>query len=229
MKKILLLCLGFCCFATNVSAASFEYAVRQCKDRMQKNPPKIEIAYNYGALKLDNTKTSEGIEEVFKSTHPNVKVKRINGLTTLSPYAQLESSIQSESVNNRICYYPRNIRINIGYKPVVYIASDISKAGCRFILTVRHEQTHLDIGHLSLELFVRRLKEDFPHLISEIGPVVKTRSEEIPIDEMSKQMNTTYHNHLKILFDDFVQKLLAQNAHIDTDENYQKESELCSD
>ena len=152
MKKFLSALLVLCCISTDVWAASFEYAVRQCKDRMQKNPPKIEIAYNYGALQLDTMKTSDEIKEILKKTHPKMKIRRVNGLTTLSPYAQLESSIQSELVNNRICYYPRDIRINVGYKPVVYIASDISKNGCRFILTIRHEQTHLDIGHLSLYL-----------------------------------------------------------------------------
>lgn len=229
MKKAIFFLLALCLFATEVSAASFEYAVRQCKDLMRANPPKVEIAYNYGALKLDNTKTSAEIEDIFKATHPNQKVHKINGLTTLSPYAQLESSIKAEVVNNRLCYYPRNIRINIGYKPVVYIASDMYKNGCRFILTVRHEQTHLDIGHLSLELFAKRLKEEFPEILETVGPEVRTRSEEVPVNEMSVQMNKTYHNQLKVLFDDFVQKLLSENTRIDSDENYRLERELCND
>ncbi|MBQ9271502.1 MAG: hypothetical protein IJ218_04480 [Alphaproteobacteria bacterium] len=215
--------------AVDASAASFEYAARQCKEKMQKNPPNVEIVYSYGSLKLDNTKTTEEIEKIFKQTHQTVEAHKINGLTTLSPYAQLESSIQAEIVNNRVCYYPKDIRIHVGYKPVVYIASDVSKRGCRFILTVRHEQTHLDIGHLSLQLFAQRLKQEFGQILADVGPVIKARAEEVPINQMSEQMNQTYHNRLKILFDDFVQKLLTENARIDTEENYRKESDLCKD
>ena len=46
-------------------------------------------------------------------------------------------------------------------------------------------------------------------------------------DDVAKEMNETYHKHLKSLFDDFVQKLLEENARIDNDENYDYEQNLC--
>ena len=93
---------------------------------------------------------------------------------------------------------------------------------------MRHEQTHLDIGHLSLQNFARRLKDEFPSIVEKIGPTLKSRTDKVfAVDAVAQEMNEVYHEQLKVLFDDFVQKLLEENARIDSEENYKYEQKLC--
>ena len=232
MKKILCfgvwaMCLLFCSAAT---AATFGYSVQRCKDFMNAHPPQIDVIYSFGSLRLDNSKDAAGIKEVYEQLHFDRKERRFNGLTVMSPHAVVENTIGVEMIGDRLCYYPQRVTLNAGYSPVVYISKDLTNNRCRFMLTVRHEQTHLDIGHLSLQIFARRLKEKFPEIVESIGPVVKSQHEkDLSADNVAKEINEAYRAQLKVLFDDFVQKLLEENSRIDTDENYDAEQRLCPD
>ena len=127
----------FMCSA--VSAATFGYSLRRCKDLMHENPPQIEVVYSFGSLHLDNSRDADGIKEVFKQIHPNQKVRKINGLTVLSPHAIVENNIMAEMIGEYICYYPQRVQINVGYTPVVYISKDLhdgSKKSFRILLKV---------------------------------------------------------------------------------------------
>lgn len=232
MKKILSCCLvwAFLIYGSPAAAATFGYSLQRCKEIMRAHPPQIDVVYSFGSLQLDNSKDANGIREVFKQLYPNQEVKKINGLTVMSPHAVVENSITTELVGDRLCYYPQRVTINTGYKPTVYISKELTDNPCRFMLTVRHEQTHLDIGHLSLQIFARRLKNEFPKIVESIGPRLRSRGDAvIDVDAVAKEINEEYLAQLKVLFNDFVQKLLEENARIDTDENYEAEKRYCPD
>lgn len=232
MKKILCFGIGAMCllFCSAATAATFGYSVQRCKDFMNTHPPQIDVVYSFGSLQLDNSRDAAGIKEVYEQLYADKKERRFNGLTVMSPHTTVENTIGVELVNERLCYYPQRVTINVGYSPVVYISKDLTKNRCRFMLTVRHEQTHLDIGHLSLQNFARRLKEKFPEVVENIGPVVKSKNDKnLAADSVAKEINEAYRVQLKVLFDDFVQKLMDENARIDTDENYDAEKRLCPD
>ena len=230
MKKSLFYGIMACFISSVALAESYDNTLTQCKELMENNPPKVEVVYSFGSLRLDNSKSPDEIKEVFKQVYPNQETHKINGLTVLSPFARVENSIISQSKGDHVCYYPQRIQISAGYRPIVYISKDLTGNPCRFSLTVRHEQTHLDIGHLSLQNFASRLKSEFPNIVKEIGPVLKSKADKVSAaDAVAKEMNEAYHMRLKFLFDDFVQKLLEENARIDTDENYEYEQQLCPD
>lgn len=228
MKKTLYYAFILSFFCSAAYAATFGYSAQQCKAKMRANPPQINIVYSFGSLRLDNTKDSTEIENILEQIDSKKPAHFVNGLTLLSPYAQVENNVAAEIVGGHLCYYPKQIQINIGYKPIVYISKNLLNNSCRFTLTIRHEQTHLDIGHLSLQKFVHRLKKEFSPIVTNIGPIVKLPSENsYNADSAAKELNNEYHSQLKVLFDDFVQKLLEENSRIDTDENYEAERRLC--
>lgn len=229
MKKLLLMftvIIGLMPSA-EVNAASLRFAKQACKKELLNNPPQIEIKYNYGELKINHEKTAEQLVEMMDEMYPLKVTHKLNGLTSLSPYTIVESNIAGTGVSGYRCYYPQKVSVIIGYEPTVYISNDLKKDTCRYDVTMRHEQTHLDIGYLSLNKFLQTVKEEFPKIVDKVGVKVLPASSKITADEASTELNDKYRQRMGKLFDLFVKYMTNQQMKIDSVAGYEFESSLC--
>lgn len=220
---------GLICFvwAFETFAASDALLVQKCKEEYKANPPEVEVLYNYGDLEFDNSKSAAEMAKLLQQNYPKVSSKKINGLTQFMPYVFIESSANRLVMDDFACYYPKHVRIVVGYKPTVYIRNDIPLGGCRFNVTLRHEQTHLDIAHLSLKQFAQKVKRVFPQIVNDVGIKYLSYKADESGNATSAKINETYKNQLNVLFNRFVDELTEQQMRIDTPENYKEETALC--
>ena len=214
-------------FAFEVSAATRDFAMRKCNEELRQNAPEIEVVYNFGDLGFDNTKTADELSEMIEKTYPQIPNHKLNGLTQLMPYVSIESRANRTVIDNYACYYPQHLRVVIGYKPTVYIRNDIAPGSCRFNVTLRHEQTHLDIGHLSLVKFAQLVKDIFPQQVNDIGVRIEVYRDDIRDAQVSSEMNNTYITQMNVFFEKFVKEMTEQQMLIDTRESYKAETALC--
>ncbi len=210
-----------------VYAASLRFAKEMCKKEIRKNPPQTEIRYNYGELKINHEKSAEQLVELMDEMYPLKVTHKLNGLTSLSPYTVVESNIVGTEVSGYRCYYPQKVSVIIGYEPTVYINKELAKGTCRFNITMRHEQTHLDIGYLSLNQFLQTVKIEFPKIVDKVGVTVIPTSSKITADEASAELNDKYRQQMSKLFDSFVKYMTSQQMQIDSVEAYEFEGSLC--
>lgn len=213
----------------SVYAAPSSFAKRQCQALSRKNPPTITIAYNYGELKYDNQHTSAELAEMLEKMHrKEVEYeKKINGLTHLSPYMSVESNIVEKKIGEAYCYYPQRVKLIVGYNPIVYIRNDLPENTCRYNVTLRHERTHLDIGDLSMQQFLRKMKLLFPRMVKDVGVVVKADDDDFDAQDASGELNDSYHKRASSQFNKFVEDMVAEQDRIDTEESYNFSGTLC--
>lgn len=232
MNNLLKLCvIMFLALSVSLSAnaAPSSFAKRQCQTLLRKNPPKITIAYNYGALKYDNKHTSAELAEMLEKMNRGVpsSEKKINGLTHLSPYMSVESNIIEKKIGEYYCYYPQRVKLIVGYNPIVYIRNDLQENTCRYNVTLRHERTHLDIGDLSMQQFLRKMKLVFPRTVKSVGVVIKADGEDFDAENASSELNDAYHQRVSKQFNEFVENMVAEQDRIDTAESYDFSGTLC--
>lgn len=208
-------------------ALSISSATELCQREAQNNPPQIEIRYNYGNLKINHRHTSSELGKMMSKMYP-VKINHsLNGLTRLSPFAVIDSDIVQSPKGNYLCYYPQTVRVTVGYEPVVYIRSDLEEDSCRYKVTMRHELTHLDIGYLSLQQFLQKIKSIFPLMVKNAGIITIAADKGISAQETSTELNNKYQRQMSRLFDDFIKEMIKQQMRIDSADDYKAEGALC--
>lgn len=208
-------------------AESFASAMRLCKKEFTDNPPQITIKYNYGKLKTDHTKTSQQLREIMNKGYNGEPERKLNGLTQLSPYVLVESDIVLSVIGSYNCYYPQKVSVTVGYNPVLYIRNDIQEGSCRYNITLRHEQTHFDIGYLSMEYFLHKLKVSVPKTLENAGVIVKSRKKEKNTRKTLAELNNRYKTQISHIFNRFVQDMMEHQLRIDTAESYDIEGKYC--
>lgn len=212
----------------NSSPALADGPIDKCIKLAQKNEPEVVIKYNYGKLQYDAGKTSDELKSLYLERKKDNSANKITGLTDLSP--QLVTSVQVDAEladGNNFCFYPNKIEIKVWYNPVVHIVNSLKPGSCRFNTTIRHEQTHLDLGHHSLYVFAKSLKKAVPQILSAVQPRVED-AKTVSGAKVVEEMTNAYQNEVKKYFEIFKNNLEQYNALIDTAENYAVESRLCS-
>ena len=227
LQKLITVAIILCFSVFEANAASSGYAMRKCREEYKANPPEIEVLYNYGDLKFDNSQPTEELTKLLRQNYPKASSKKLNGLTQFMPYVFIESNASRMVIGDSACYYPKYVRVIIGYKPTVYIRNDIKPGSCRFNVTLRHEQTHLDIAHLSLKKFAQKIKRIFPQIVKDIGFKFVPYKSDISGNDTSAKINEAYKTQLNTLFNGFVEEMTEQQMRIDTAENYKEETALC--
>ena len=205
---------------STVYAASYARDVEKCAKIMEENPAEVTVTYNFGEIKYDFSKSSKEIPLPQKGVEVNGV---INGLTEFSPSVGLESILDVKALSeDRYCLYPKKVKVTIWYEPKVYIAKDLKKGSCRYELTMRHEQTHLQIAHQIILMSAQALKVQSPLILKRVGPQVSRQPMEAKMD-----LETIYQQRVNELGKVFASALEQKNKELDTEENYAKEDTLC--
>ena len=231
MRFIKILVMLFCIWTGNADAASYTQMQQQCRQRMQDNPPQITVEYSFGKLNFDTTKTADELIKLAREYNPDTKADgKIQGLTGLKFATHLNVETLTEEIgSNDVCVIPQKVHLKLYYeKPTIYLINTLKPDTCRYNLVLRHEYTHLDIGHLALQELAHKLKQKLLSVIEQRGSKVVLKN--IYLQDSSAIMQKflqEYELGLRSLMNSHKTKLLEEQAQLDTPENYQRETKLC--
>lgn len=201
----------------------------KCNEMYKANPPEVKIIYNYGKLKYDTTKSEEELADLYKKVSSETASDKIQGLTYLAPHITTVVVADTKMLDSKkFCFYPKEIEIKMWYEPTIYIAKSLQVGSCRFNTVVRHEQTHLDLGHHALYLLAKSIKKEVPTILSKVTPQVE---DIVTLDggKSVREMTDKYQEQVKVYFDSFKKNLEKYNKVIDAHENYVEETKLCDE
>lgn len=213
---------------TLISApANADYLQDKCNQLYKQNPPQVSITYNYGQLKYDNSKSTEELNDIFNKINPDSNAKNVHGLTDMSPHLTTMTEVKQIQIEDgATCFLPNHLEIKMWYEPTVYISKSLQNGTCRYNITVRHELTHLDLGHYALYVFAKSLKKSVPHILSSVQPQVQKSYSADP-NTIVNQITDAYQQKVMVQFKKFKELLEKYNHIIDTEDNYIKEGKLC--
>jgi flagellar capping protein FliD len=233
MIKFIVISLSMLFYLHSANAESYHNLRRECRRIMQENPPQINVDYVYGKLKVDSTKTSEELLELSKKINPLiVKTHKIQGLTKLMFSTKINIETKAEMIDqDTVCVIPKVVNLHLYHNnPTIYLVNDLEPDTCRWNLVLRHEQTHLDIGHYAFKQMAYELKKKLKSIIRLRGSRIYNYKEYIKDDQsVAENMLKDYEKSLRTTVKILENKLLRKQAELDTAENYQKETKLCND
>ena len=216
-------------FATIVKPLKADVLTDKCNEMYRANPPEIKVIYNYGKLKYDTGKSDEELANLYKKVSNETASDKIQGLTYLAPHITTVVVADTKMLDSRkFCFYPKEIEIKMWYEPTVYIAKSLKVGSCRFNTVVRHEQTHLDLGHHALYMLAKSIKKEMPVILNKVTPLVEN-VDTLDGGKSVREMTDKYQEQVKVYFDDFKKNLEKYNKVIDAHENYVAETKLCDE
>lgn len=224
--RILLLLISFMALLpTETSAMTYRYAEQKCRQIYLENPPEIVIKYNYGELKYDFSKTRNELAEINKDVL-GVEKNNLRGLTSLEPNIKIEGlRLRGEGIDDaKFCVYPVKIEVFVGFNPIIYLENSLEKGSCEYKVTLRHEYTHVDIGHTAFNMLIRALYKQLPEFAAKTAVRVMAPDD---IDEQAERLNQDFQDQVLMLWQVFINTLNQQHELLDTRENYKREGSLC--
>lgn len=231
MPCLKLLCFAVLLWADNAIAASYTQLQSECAERMADNPPQIVVEYRFGKLKIDSSKNVEELTTLAHEINPTAKTEvNMQGLTGLKFATTLNIETLAEEIGtNDVCIIPQTVHLQLYYEnPTIYLVNTLQPQTCRYNLVLRHEYTHLDIGHTALLELAPRLKQCLTDVIAERGSKVVLKSIYLQDSQaIMQKMIQEIETGLKPLVSLYKKKLLAEQSQLDTPENYQRETALC--
>ena len=196
------------------------------------NPPTVLLESSYGKLRYNYSKdmkylgraTAEKLSSFQKSTKNEFKIM---GLTKVRDIFNYETSFMVFSLNkNYSCIYPEKIKVRLGYNmPTIYIANNLKKDTCLYDLTVRHENTHMQIYIDALDYFLPIFKEYLNNQFRLIGIDIVAKNGDI--QESIKKLNEKYLAGAQEKVNAWRNEVETEELKLDTPEHYLMESMIC--
>lgn len=198
------------------------------------NKPIINLKSSYGRLRYDFGKSNDflyietakkfneyGIE-MFKEFKPM-------GLTKIKDALEVDMEIAKISVSHGYqCIYPEKINIFLGYYlPTIYISNELKKETCLYDLTLRHEQTHMQIYIEALDYFLPKLNEMSKTLLDKKG--VKIIDADSDAELQAKMLNNDYVLFIEEFVNKWRKEVEKEQLKLDSVENYIIESKICAE
>ena len=229
MKKAMAKLIAFIFLLPTAEASAEVTPVmqRRCNEIFLSNQVNIEINYDLGELKYDNSKNYEELAKLFSEHNNGNKAENtVNGLTVQNGYFRLTMDIENRTiVSGYKCYYPAKITVDIGFNDsTIYLANSLRSGTCRFELTKRHEYTHLALGKAGLMAQVQLLKTALPTIIKNQGASVSEDDK----DKVEREMFASYNKAISDLRQVMANITTLEQQKLDTKQNYIKETALCT-
>ncbi|MBQ8750495.1 MAG: hypothetical protein IJZ30_02525 [Alphaproteobacteria bacterium] len=216
------------CWA-DVDLARYE---EECLSIIEK--PVVKLRSSYGRLRYNFEKNNDFLyaETAKKFNEYGIdmfKEFKPMGLTKIKDALEVNMDVAKISVSHGYqCIYPETINIFLGYYlPTIYVSNELKKGTCLYDLTLRHEQTHMQIYIEALDYFLPKLKEMSKTLLDKKG--VRIIDADSDAELQAKMLNNDYI----LLIEDYVNKwrkeVEKEQLKLDSIENYIIESKICED
>ncbi len=188
--------------------------------------PELVFSSSYGQLQYDFSKSKEYISQI---AHQNGQEENFvaGGLAV----ATLEMSVKLDSVSsykqkNNVCVAPKKVYVFIGFQdPTIYVANHLKQGECRFNVTLRHEQAHMQINKKALEHYLPEFKAAINDIIKTIKPL--NIGNLADSKQANEYLNYQYYTKIKEYVEKFNEILRQEQRRLDNKENYAFESTLC--
>ena len=232
MKRFLF-ALIFCCSAVvfRAEATSYDKVYKMCME--EKKPVQLNLKTSFGTLEYDKSKNSQYIERIAFQNKYDHKVQnnkyRMLGLADFSITTVANMTVESWTTPQGYqCVIPIAVNLFVGYSnPTIYIAQEAQHSRCRELLTMRHEQTHMQINILALEYFLPQIKELAWQQAQLIDPVLVDKRNQNIKQEVDKAIEP-FNLRIQNLVDQFTRYLKEEQYKLDNENNYNFESAICN-
>ena len=197
------------------------FAFSDCANGACYNKPsgKLNIRFNYGKVSYINNKSN--------SQFPQKPYSTVMGLTVSDLKRQSSANTQIESdEHNNFCVYINELNVEVGYPKIdVYIDKKYRPGSCNYNVVKDHENYHVRVQQEGLKFFAPKIKEAYQIALKKIKPQqAYTQSD---AKRIAEGMVQRIEKDVEPLMDYVQQRLREENAVIDTNEAYIKDSKKC--
>lgn len=219
MIKNLFFILIFMTFSKNVFAAACDGI---------NSDPEVVFSSSYGNLQYDTSKNMTYISNLAQQYGQKEAGFLAGGLAISTIKMSVKFNGVAQYLNeNDICIIPLKLEVFIGYSdPTIYIANHLQPDTCKYYITVRHEQAHMQINKKTLEYFLPLFKQELHKIAKSIPPL--NIDDSMHIDQGNQYINQQYYDKIQELLVIFNQNLMTEQSKLDSQINYDNESKLCS-
>ena len=212
----------------SLSAKADNELEQECLKYVHK--PTVSISTSYGDLQYDHSKSRRQLTRLHLNMYKSRKLggNLLNGLSTFEHAININAKIRKETIPTGItCVYPKevNLHFGAGENPIIYIARDYEKGTCMYNVVLRHEQTHQQINQSVLEYYLPEVQDKFIDVVK--NNVIASRSYNINITTAQEELQKKYLEVLNPILEDVKTKTEAEQAKLDSDENYDYEASIC--
>ncbi len=188
--------------------------------------PKLVFTSSYGDLNYDLSKNKEYISSLaIKHGQEENFVAGGLAMATLEMSVNFKAEVKYKKETD-VCITPTEVSVFIGFQdPTIYIANHLKEGECRFYVTLRHEQAHMQINKKTLEYYLPDFKKGLQRMIENIKPLNIGNINDV--NQANEYINQQYYSEIKKLVTRFNEILAQEHRRLDNKENYAYEATLC--
>lgn len=198
---------------------------------------KVNINVKYGTVKYDHTKSRQQITDMItaqKITEIHASLGKIElndhtaGLTAVLFNTQISAKVDATKQRDGYCVALSSIDVDMGYNDIiVYIDKNFPEGTCPYNVTFAHENTHVGIHQKALELYTPYIGEAMYDAAQNTSSVYVRSLDNV--QEIITKMAQDIGTQARPSIDFFLNARNAENAKLDTPENYQYTQNMCTD
>ncbi len=196
--------------------------------------PIVKLKSSYGRLRYNFEKSNNFLQKETEKKFKEYGIELMQdfkplGLTKIKESLEVNMEVEKVGVSHGYqCLYPKSIDVFLGYYlPVIYVSKELKKGTCLYDVTLRHEQTHMQIYIEALDYFLPELKEFSKTLIDKKG--VKIIESDSDAELHAKILNDDYVSYIEEYVDKWRKTVEKEQLKLDSIENYIIESKICED
>lgn len=241
-KKIVIICfLSTCIFpmhaiAQNNISTTYMPGAGLCINPID-HEVQVNINVKYGVPKYDYSLSRQQIAQKItaqKAKEMETTLEQTNspdhtaGLTAVLFNTQISAKVDATKQRNGYCVTLSSIDVDMGYNDIiVYIDRNFPEGTCPYNVTLAHENTHVGIHQKALEFYTPYIGEAIYDAAQNISSVYVRSLDNV--QEIITKMAQDIGTQAKPSIDFFLNARNAENAKLDTPENYQYTQNMCTD
>ena len=217
--------LAAAAFAVILAPANGAVAKPRCSGTPSE--PQVTLQTNPGKIVYDTSRSRAQIKRL-KSVGGGVGRKRgwhPIGLTVSELKFQMEISVNVLSRSDTLhCATVNEVRAQLGFDQItVYVDKRYRKGSCPYRSILDHEHEHVNIFRNALAHYAPKVEARLTEAAARLKPV-SARS----VNRAAEKLQKALHRKMKSMFKTINATMDANNARIDTVDNYKREQARCT-